>query len=95
MLVMRVDVQDITIPIGDIELEGSLAIPAAATGLVMFAHGSGSSRHSPRNGHVASLLHERQLATAPAGPRRFTMVGDQVHMVLISSEARWRTACAS
>jgi pimeloyl-ACP methyl ester carboxylesterase len=62
-LVMRVDVQDITIPIGDIELEGSLAIPAGATGLVMFAHGSGSSRHSPRNRHVASLLHERHLAT--------------------------------
>ena len=60
---MRVDVQDITIPIGDIELEGSLAIPAAVTGLVMFAHGSGSSRHSPRNRHVASLLHEAHLAT--------------------------------
>ncbi len=60
---MRVHVQDITIPIGDIELEGSLAIPAGVTGLVMFAHGSGSSRHSPRNRHVASLLHERYLAT--------------------------------
>ena len=60
---MPVDLQDITIPVGDIELEGSLAIPAAAVGLVIFAHGSGSSRHSPRNRHVASLLHERHLAT--------------------------------
>ncbi|HEX8106525.1 MAG TPA: hypothetical protein VF516_02305, partial [Kofleriaceae bacterium] len=60
---MTVDLQDISIPIGDIELEGTLAIPTAVTGLVMFAHGSGSSRHSPRNRRVASLLHERHLAT--------------------------------
>lgn len=63
VIVMVLDLQDIMIPIGDIELEGSLAIPAAAMGLVMFAHGSGSSRHSPRNRHVASLLHERRIAT--------------------------------
>jgi putative phosphoribosyl transferase len=60
---MALDVQDITIPIGDIELEGSLAIPAAAMGVVMFAHGSGSSRHSPRNRHVASQLQSCRLAT--------------------------------
>jgi putative phosphoribosyl transferase len=60
---MAIDVQDIAIPIGDIELEGSLAIPSRAAGLVMFAHGSGSSRHSPRNRHVASELNQRGLAT--------------------------------
>lgn len=54
---------EITIPIGELLLEGSLAIPARAAGLVMFAHGSGSSRHSPRNRHVAALLNQRGLAT--------------------------------
>lgn len=60
---MTIDVQDITIPIDDLALEGSLAIPKHAAGLVMFAHGSGSSRFSPRNRHVAALLNERGLAT--------------------------------
>ena len=45
------------------ELDGDLAVPAAATGVVLFAHGSGSSRHSPRNRYVASVLGEAGLAT--------------------------------
>jgi len=60
---MTIDVQDITVPIDDLALEGSLVIPKPAAGLVMFAHGSGSSRFSPRNRHVAARLHERGLAT--------------------------------
>jgi dienelactone hydrolase len=44
-------------------IEGSLAIPQAAVGAVIFAHGSGSSRHSPRNRFVAELLHRAGLAT--------------------------------
>ena len=44
-------------------LEGSLAIPEAAIGAVIFAHGSGSSRHSPRNQYVAEVLHRAGLAT--------------------------------
>lgn len=44
-------------------LGGRLAIPAGATGLVLFAHGSGSSRHSPRNQQVAAALEGRGLAT--------------------------------
>lgn len=56
-------IQDITIPIDDLALEGSLVIPKRAAGVVMFAHGSGSSRHSPRNRHVAAQLNERGLAT--------------------------------
>ncbi|AGP39566.1 phosphoribosyltransferase family protein [Sorangium cellulosum] len=44
-------------------LEGSLTIPAGATGLVLFAHGSGSSRHSPRNRFVAEVLQSAGLAT--------------------------------
>ena len=60
---MEVLQQEVTIPIGDIALQGTLVMPTSASGLVMFAHGSGSSRHSPRNRHVAAMLHERGLAT--------------------------------
>src|SRR5438309_872175 len=44
-------------------LEGDLSLPKGARGVVLFAHGSGSSRHSPRNRLVASLLNEAKLAT--------------------------------
>jgi dienelactone hydrolase len=44
-------------------LEGNLAIPPRASGVVMFAHGSGSSRHSPRNRAVARALNDGGLAT--------------------------------
>ncbi|SNZ04686.1 Dienelactone hydrolase [Natronoarchaeum philippinense] len=47
----------------DIELEGELIIPEGAEGLVVFAHGAGSSRHSPRNNFVAESLRERGLGT--------------------------------
>ncbi len=46
-----------------VELEGALAIPEAALGAVLFAHGSGSSRHSPRNNYVAEALQKAGLAT--------------------------------
>ncbi|MGE0395293.1 MAG: dienelactone hydrolase family protein [Kofleriaceae bacterium] len=54
---------EIRIPIDGIELEGSLVIPGRATGLVIFAHGSGSSRHSPRNSRVATILERHGLGT--------------------------------
>jgi putative phosphoribosyl transferase len=44
-------------------LQGDLVVPAAAAGVVLFAHGSGSSRHSPRNRAVATALQRRGLAT--------------------------------
>ena len=53
----------ITIPADGAKLQGNLNIPAGARGLVLFAHGSGSSRHSPRNRYVASALQEGGLAT--------------------------------
>ena len=40
---------EMRIPAGGVTLEGELAIPSRASGVVLFAHGSGSSRHSPRN----------------------------------------------
>jgi putative phosphoribosyl transferase len=46
-----------------VRLPGTLAVPAAAGGIVLFAHGSGSSRHSPRNRAVAAALQEAGLAT--------------------------------
>ena len=49
--------------VGTIGLPAVLGIPAAATGLVVFAHGSGSGRLSPRNNHVAAGLRQRGLAT--------------------------------
>ena len=44
-------------------LHGDLSVPAGASGLVVFAHGSGSSRQSPRNRQVAAYLNDRRLAT--------------------------------
>lgn len=46
-----------------LDLEGILAVPDAAEGVVLFAHGSGSSRFSPRNRRVAAALQERGMAT--------------------------------
>jgi putative phosphoribosyl transferase len=51
------------IPAGGATIEGMLEIPDAAVGLVLFAHGSGSSRHSPRNNFVAGVLREAGVAT--------------------------------
>lgn len=55
--------QTITIPSGSIHLDGLLCIPEKACGLVLFAHGSGSSRFSVRNRFVAWILNEAGLAT--------------------------------
>ncbi|HTK53885.1 MAG TPA: alpha/beta family hydrolase [Gemmatimonadaceae bacterium] len=46
----------VTVPAGSVTLDGTLAVPDSATGIVLFAHGSGSSRHSPRNRYVAEEL---------------------------------------
>jgi dienelactone hydrolase len=53
----------VRVTVGPVMLEGNLVLPEGAHGVVLFAHGSGSSRHSPRNRHVARLLNEAQLAT--------------------------------
>ncbi len=51
------------IPAGQALIEGMLDIPDHAIGLVLFAHGSGSSRHSPRNNYVAGVLREAGIGT--------------------------------
>ena len=67
-LVNAIESFDVSIPAtsaegGAIRLPGTLCLPAPPTGLVLFAHGSGSSRHSPRNAFVASVLNESWLGT--------------------------------
>ena len=51
------------IPVDSVVLEGVLAVPAEAHGAVLFAHGSGSGRHSPRNNFVAQILRTAHLGT--------------------------------
>lgn len=53
----------VRITAGPAQLEGNLWVPENATGIVLFAHGSGSSRHSPRNRYVAQVLRQGGLST--------------------------------
>ncbi|TFB90453.1 phosphoribosyltransferase [Cryobacterium algoricola] len=55
--------RDVEIPVGSVVLEGHLYLPENAPAVVVFAHGSGSSRHSPRNQFVADVLHRAGLGT--------------------------------
>jgi len=55
---IRVDIE-----LDEVTLDGRLAVPDDASGIVVFAHGSGSSRHSPRNNYVAEVIRSRGLGT--------------------------------
>ncbi|MGO9855168.1 MAG: phosphoribosyltransferase family protein [Acidimicrobiales bacterium] len=55
--------EEALVPSGRVELSGRVTVPVAPLGTVVFAHGSGSSRHSPRNRYVARVLNEAGLAT--------------------------------
>jgi putative phosphoribosyl transferase len=55
--------REVRVRVGAAELAGDLVVPAQPAGVVLFAHGSGSSRHSPRNRQVAGVLHREGLAT--------------------------------
>lgn len=59
----RVPEQALRIPINGVTVDGDLAVPQDVSGVVIFAHGSGSSRHSPRNRFVAEVLQRQGLAT--------------------------------
>jgi putative phosphoribosyl transferase len=54
---------EVSISCDSVILRGDLSVPPDASGIVIFAHGSGSSRHSPRNTYVAQTLHDKGLAT--------------------------------
>ncbi len=55
--------REVRVSAGPVILDGNLGIPGDARGVVLFAHGSGSGRHSPRNYYVARTLREARLAT--------------------------------
>ena len=55
--------EEVTFRVGHAVLAGHLTVPVGAVGLVLFAHGSGSSRHSPRNQFVARALNGAQVGT--------------------------------
>jgi putative phosphoribosyl transferase len=55
--------KDVIIPAGREKLSGDLVVPPGASGIVLFAHGSGSSRHSPRNRYVAEVIREAGIGT--------------------------------
>jgi dienelactone hydrolase len=54
---------NVTLPADQVDLQGELIVPEAAKGIVLFAHGSGSSRYSPRNRFVAEILQNAGLGT--------------------------------
>jgi dienelactone hydrolase len=60
---MNQRITSVSVPAGEARLAGDLAVPTGARGMVLFAHGSGSSRHSPRNRQVAAALGQAGLAT--------------------------------
>jgi putative phosphoribosyl transferase len=55
--------REVKIKLTDVSLEGSLGLPSGAEGVVLFSHGSGSSRHSPRNNFVANFLRQSGIGT--------------------------------
>jgi putative phosphoribosyl transferase len=55
--------EEVAVDAGGVDVGGHLTVPEGATGVVLFAHGSGSSRHSPRNRFVASILHDAGIGT--------------------------------
>lgn len=68
MLGSLIETKEVIVPVNGrkgrpLPLPGRLALPAPPVGLVIFAHGSGSSRHSPRNAAVAEVLHASWLGT--------------------------------
>jgi predicted alpha/beta-hydrolase family hydrolase len=55
--------REVRIPLGEAVLEGELIVPPGASSIVLFAHGSGSSRYSPRNQYVAEVIRARGVGT--------------------------------
>jgi pimeloyl-ACP methyl ester carboxylesterase len=60
---MELLITDMEIPVNDAHLTGHLVIPENSSALVIFSHGSGSSRFSPRNRYVAEMLNRKNIAT--------------------------------
>ena len=54
----KITLRSVDVPVGKNTIQGDLRIPQNSTAIVVFAHGSGSSRHSPRNKFVADILNQ-------------------------------------
>ncbi|MEV0381438.1 dienelactone hydrolase family protein [Nonomuraea sp. NPDC050643] len=63
---MEIVESSVRVPVGEVTLDADVAVPAERRGAVLFAHGSGSGRHSPRNRHVAAALQSAGLVTVLA-----------------------------
>jgi hypothetical protein len=57
------DIREVRVSAGAVALDGDLRVPAGASRVVLFAHGSASIRHSPRNRYVAGVLNYAGMAT--------------------------------
>jgi pimeloyl-ACP methyl ester carboxylesterase len=66
VVAVSVSEESLSIPVAGVELAADVVVPESAEGVVVFAHGSGSSRHSPRNRYVAGELQQARLATVLA-----------------------------
>jgi putative phosphoribosyl transferase len=91
--------EEIELPAGGVVLAGRLTIPRVPKGVVLFAHGSGSSRHSPRNRQVATVLQQAGLATllldllTPAEePRRSNVFDIRLLGDRLGDATRWAAA---
>ena len=96
--------REVCIAAGPSALRGTLAVPDTLHGIVVFAHGSGSSGHSPRNTHVARLLQHAGLATllfdllTPDEEQRDALTGGHRFDIALLSQrlvdvTRWIRAC--
>ena len=65
----RIDECLVRVPVGSITLDGNLTLPEGARGVVLFAHGSGSSRHSPRSDNTNKAMKQRRSATQRPTPK--------------------------
>lgn len=63
MVAGRITDAEVAVPVAGVTLHGRLVVPGGSSGVVLFAHGSGSGRHSPRNQFVAEVLNQAGLGT--------------------------------
>jgi putative phosphoribosyl transferase len=84
---------DVSVPVGNLRLEGHLNLPDRASPVVVFAHGSGSSRHSPRNTYVASVLNAAGIGTLLIDLLSQTEEGDRARVFDIPLLAGRLTGC--
>src|SRR5438477_309033 len=75
-----IDEEEVQLNVGPVTLGGNLALPPEAKGIVLFAHGSGSGRHSPRNRFVASHLNESALRRLGSRTKELKIIPGASHL---------------